>query len=345
MAGTVFLMSEITGIPYIKICIAAAIPALLYYLGCLTQIHLEAVRTGLTGLARHELPSATRVLKEGGQYFIPLAVIVWVLLAGFSPIRAGLWAILATLLVSMVRKGSRMGIAKILTALEGGAKSAILVALGCSLSGMIMAAVIETGLAVKFSDLIIALSAGYFLFALVIAMLACLILGLALSISASYILTVLLIVPAAVSMGVPVIAAHLFVVYYAVLAGVSPPVGSPFFVAASIAGSEPMKTGWTAMRLAVAGFIIPFFFVYQPALLLSGDPIHVVLAIITSVVGVICLGVAVEGWLFRKTNILERVLFFGGGLSLAYPGLTTDVMGVASISLALAWQLIKVRRS
>lgn len=343
MAATLFLMSEITGIPYVKICLSAAVPAFLYYLACIIQIHLEAVKTGISGIAREELPSLRRTLWERGQFLIPLIVVVWVLVAGFTPIRAALWAILFTLLVSFLRSETRMGLFLILKALAQGARSTIIVTQGCALAGIIMGITFQTGLADKFSSSVLAISGHHFLLSLLLAMLACLLLGLALPITASYILTVLLIVPAAIQMGVPVMAAHLFVIYYAVLAVITPPAGAAFFVAAALAGASPMKVGFTAMRLAIAGFIIPFFFVYQPSLLMVGSWKEILIEVSTSIIGIAALAVAVEGWLLRETSILERLLIFIGGCVLIYPGLETDVIGLSLLSLGVALQCVKIR--
>lgn len=338
MAGVLFLMSEITGIPYLSICKAAVIPALLFYTGCFAQIHLEAVKSGLKGLPKEQLPLLGRVLTGGGQFFIPLIVIIWVLLAGYSPIRAALWAMIATILVSMFRKGTRMGVGRILDGLAGGARSSIVVTVGCACGSMIMGIVFQTGLGLKFSSAVITLSGGSFLLALILAMIACLFLGLALSISASYILTYILVVPAVIQMGISPMAAHLFAIYYAVLSVLSPPVGGTFYVAAAIAGAEPMRVGFTAMRLAIAGFIVPFFFVYQPALLMMDTPIRVAMALVTAIIGVVSIAAAVEGCLLKKASLPERVLLFVGGIVLVYPGYLTDITGICLLVVLLALQ-------
>lgn len=343
MGTTIFIMSEITGIPFIRIAMAAFPPAVLYYLALYIQVHMEAVKFGISGLPKEELPRLGQVLRDGWYLALPLVVIVGILSAGYSPIRAAICAIPTTILVSQFRKETRMGIKEIGSALEQGAKSMMIITPTVALAGLIIGGVFISGLGPKLSSSVQGLTGSSPFLALLIGMFSCLILGLPMSGIVSYILTAILIVPALVGMGNELLAAHLFAFYFSVIAALSPPVGAAFFTAAAISRAPPMKTGWHAMLLAIGGFIVPFLFVYRPALVLIGNPIEIASSLTIAGISVSCIALAVSGRILTKLNLIERVLLFSGGMLLIFPGMEYITGGIALTVLTVAWNWRKFR--
>ena len=344
MAGVLFLMSDITGIPYGKIALAAAIPAFLYYISLLSTVYFVAVNTELKEVDKDQIPVLWNVLKEKGLFFLPLVVIVVTLIKGYTPIRAGLLAIATTILVAVIRRDTRKNlISKILSGLEDGAKGACVVAAACACAGIIMGICFQTGLGGRFSSTLFSLSGGSLFTLLIVGTVASLILGTGLDGVTSYILTAILVVPAAVSAGVSIMAAHLFVVYMAMMSYITPPVAIAAYIAGAIAeASSQMKVGFTAMRLGIIGFIVPFFFCYSPELLLIGKPVDIILAVISALIGVISLSAGFEGWLFKKLNIISRIFLITGAVMMISSGLLTDIVGICLITLVCLWQIKEI---
>jgi len=338
MGAAAFIMSEMTGIPYLSIIKAAAIPAILYYLAVGTMVHFEAVKTGLVGLPRNLLPRASDTLRRGWHLLIPLISIVYFLMAGRSPFRSAYYSINIAVIVAIVgaflRKEKPMGVKDILKALENGARSAIGVASACACAGIIVGVVTLTGLGLKFSSIVLSAGAGNLLITLFLTMIASLILGMGLPTTAKYIVLATMAAPALVELGVPVIAAHLFILYFGVVADVTPPVALAAYAGAGIAGGNAMKTGFIALKLALAGFLIPYIFALSPALLLVEvtwlDAVH---NIVTATIGIVALAAAVQGFLITHTRPYERVLLLISALALIYPGLVTDLVGVGSLAI------------
>jgi TRAP transporter 4TM/12TM fusion protein len=314
MGAAAFVMAEFSGVPYLKVCIHAAIPAVLYYLAVGMMVHLEACKLGIQGLPRAELPRLGRTLAFGWHLFLPLIGIVYFLMKGYTPLLAGFYAVLLTIVISMVRKATRMNPRKVYAALEAGALAALPVAAACAAAGIVIGVVNLTGLGLRFSSLIINLSGGSLLVALVLTMFASLILGMGLPTTPAYVIQAALAVPALVNLGVPIIAAHLFCLYFAVISAITPPVAL-----AAYAG---------ATRLGLAAYIIPYMFVYGPALLTIGEPLDVLLAAGTALVGVVGLAAAAEGWLLGRMAVWERLLTLGSALLLIKPGWMTDLAGL-----------------
>jgi len=247
---------------------------------------------------------------------------------GYTPLLAGFYAVLLTIVISMVRKATRMNPRKVYAALEAGALSALPVAAACAAAGIVIGVVNLTGLGLRFSSLIINLSGGSLLVALVLTMVASLILGMGLPTTPAYVIQAALAVPALVNLGVPIIAAHLFCLYFAVISAITPPVALAAYAGASISGGNAMTTGFIATRLGLAAYIIPYMFVYGPALLTIGEPLDVVLAAVTALVGVVGLAAAAEGWLLGRMAVWERLLTLGSALLLIKPGWVTDLAGL-----------------
>jgi TRAP transporter 4TM/12TM fusion protein len=328
MGAAAFVMAEFSGVPYLQVCIHAAIPAVLYYLAVGMMVHLEACKLGIQGLPRAELPRLGGVLWFGWHLFLPLIGIVYFLMRGYTPLLAGFYAVLLTIVISVARKATRMSPRKVYAALEAGALSALPVAAACAAAGIVIGVVNLTGLGLRFSSLIINLSGGSLLVALVLTMFASLILGMGLPTTPAYVIQAALAVPALVNLGVPIIAAHLFCLYFAVISAITPPVALAAYAGASISGGNAMTTGFIATRLGLAAYIIPYMFVYGPALLTIGEPLDVVLAAVTALVGVVGLAAAAEGWLLGRMAAWERLLTLGSALLLIKPGWVTDLAGL-----------------
>jgi len=345
MGSAAFVMAQLTGISYWDICVAATIPAILYYVAVFMMVHLEAVKTGLTGLRGDQLPNLKRTLMRDSYLFLPLVAIVYFLSSGYSPIRAALMGIVATIAVSFVRKETRLTPRKIVNALIDAAKMATYVAAACACAGILLSVVVYTGLGLKLTSIFIMVSGGIIPVLLVLVAIACLILGMGMGTNAVYITVAALMVPTLIRVGIPLLPAHLFAFYFGCVSLFTPPVATATFVAAGIAGSEPMRTGVTAVKLGVAAFIVPFMFIFNQSLMMIGSPLEVASAFITAAVGCCAIAAAVEGYAIRETNILERVLLFFAAILLIHPGLITDLVGLGLLGVVLIRQLPALKSS
>lgn len=338
MGIAAFLMAEVTGIPYKNICIAAIFPALLYYLSCGTQVHLRAIRLDLKGLTKEQLPSLKKTIINGFHFLIPPAALITLLMRGLDPTSTAFYSILVTILVSYRRKDTRMGIHEIIECLIGGAKIGTMVVVACGAAGMVVAGISLTGFGGKVAAGMIAYLGGNLFGAMMITGVVCIILGMGMPVAAAYILTAVLMTPAMIKLGVPLLSAHLFAVYYSVISAITPPVAVAAYAAAGLADANPNEVGWAATRLGLAGFVVPFMFVFEPALLLQGNILTLIWAVITASIGVISLAAGVEGWFFRDSTKIERIFFVIGGLNLVYPGLKTDLIGFACVAAGIVFQ-------
>jgi TRAP transporter 4TM/12TM fusion protein len=336
MGAAAFLMAEFIGMPYIEIAKAAAIPACLYFLGILIEVHFEAKRCNLRGLNRDELPRFLTVLKERGQLFVPLIAIIYVLTEGFTPTYAALTGLGLSVLAGALRKDTRMGFWDIINALEAGARGALGVAIACATAGIIVGVVTLTGLGLKFANGLIDLAGGNMFFTLFFTMIASLILGMGAPTTANYVITSTMAAPALVQLGVPMLAAHMFVFYFGIIADITPPVALAAYAGAGIAKADPFKTGVIASKLAVGAFIVPYIFVYSPAMLLIGTtPLGLVQNLITACGGMLGVGAAMIGFCLAPMNWGERVLFAAAGLMLIDPGTLTDILGILMLGTGL----------
>lgn len=343
MGAAAFVMAEFTGIPYLQICIYAAIPAVLYFFAVGMMVHFEACRAGIKGMPRNELPKFGPVMKNGFHLFLPLFGILFFLLQGYTPLYSGFYAVILTVVVAALRKATRMGPRKIYAALEAGAMAALPVIAACAAAGIIIGVVTLTGLGLRFSSLIMSASGGNLVLALLLTMFASIILGMGLPTTPAYVIQAALAAPALVNMGVPVIAAHMFCFYFAVISAITPPVALAAYAGASLSGGNPMKTGFTAFRLGIAAYIVPYMFVFGPPLLMIGEPLRIVLAVISAMIGVVALAAASGGWLIDRTAIWERVLLGIGAVLLIETGLVTDAIGYGIVGLIAANQYRRTR--
>jgi TRAP transporter 4TM/12TM fusion protein len=338
MGAAAFVIAEYTGISYINICKHALVPALLYYLALFMAIHFEASKTGLLGIPRAERPALSWVIVTKGHLFLPMAVIIFFMLAGYTPMYACIFATVATFLVSLVRAETRMGFKKVFEALELGAKNMLPVAAACACAGIVVGIINLTGLGLKFTSLILVIAGDSLAPALVFTMIAGIILGMGLPTTAAYIVQAALLIPALIKLGVPVIAAHLFVFYFAIISAITPPVAMAVYAAAGISGSNIWKTGLAAMKAGATGFIVPFMFVYGPSLLLIGTTTSIITTIISASIGVVLLSAGLMGWLLKEATLLERAMLVAGAICLIKPGLWTDVIGLGLLAAVVLLQ-------
>lgn len=336
MGVTAFIMADFTGIPYPKIAIAALIPSILYYASIFFQVDLEAGKMGLRGISPNELPSIKGILKQSWLFFIPIGVLVYILFILYlSPGKAALVTCLSILLISFFQERTRFKSSWIIKSLEETGSSLLELSIIVALAGIIIGVINYTGIGFILTMSIVELSGGnIFILLLIIAFIG-LILGMGMPTAAVYVLLAVLLAPALVQLGISVMAAHLFIQYVGMLSMFTPPIAFAAFTAASIAGADPMKTGWTAMRLGILLYIVPFLFVFSPALLFTGSLLEIIFATITALFGCFMLSIALTGYLFNEVTFLKRILMGLSGIGLLIPasgqlikvGFVTDILG------------------
>ena len=344
MGAAAFIIADMLGVTYLDVCKAALIPAVLYFFALIYMVHLEARRRDLRGLDRSELPNLFKTIKEGGHLLLPAVLLVILLVQGYSPMKAGLWALVAVVVISWFKKETRMGPKAILQAMEKGAKGSLEVALACACAGIVIGCVTQSGLGLKFSSLVIQASGGSLILSLVFVMIASLVLGMGLTTSAAYILTIILAGPVLVDLGVAPLAAHMFVFYYACLSCITPPVALAAFAAAGLAGSKPFSTGFESMRLAIIAYIVPFIFVYHPVLIWQGSWWAIALSFISATLGCMAIGSALMGFMNYRLNLLLRLALMAAAFGLIMPGLQSDLMGGALLGLVYVFTSYQARK-
>jgi TRAP transporter 4TM/12TM fusion protein len=345
MGAAAFIMAETLGISYATVVLAGVLPALLYYLAVITQVHLRADRMGLVGMPAAEVPRIKEIMKERGHLLFPLLFFLYMLFfAGVSLSYAAFWTIIVSLVVAQLRATTRLGMRDLLEALESGARLAIGVALACAAVGLIVGIAALTGFGLKLASAIVAVGGEVLFFSLVFTMLAAIMLGVGLPSIPAYIITITVAAPALVELGVEPLTAHFFVFYFGIFANLTPPVALAAFAASGLSGGSPMRTGFIALKLAIAGFIVPYMFVYSDALLLSNaEGFEAAPVAVTAIVGVLMLAVAVEGYLFSSVAWPLRVLLVAGALLMLNPNFMMDVIGVVVAAAVLLWQWRKGR--
>lgn len=340
MGAAAFIMTELLGVSYSKIIIAAIVPAILYYLGIFMSVHFVAKRDGLKGIPKDMLPNAKELMKRMGHLLFPILLILTLLISGFTPEFSAIWGTVSVLVFSCFRKETRMSFKKILTALELGAKSALGVAIACAMVGFIIGTSSLTGLGLSISNNLIELAGGNLLYTMILSMIACLILGMGLPTTANYIVTSTMLAPALVKLGVLPIAAHFFVFYYGLMADLTPPVCLAAFTGAGIAGANPTKTGFTSTQLAIAAFILPYMFVYSPQLLLQNiNILQFIPILISAVIGIIVIAGSTMNYFITNDKYIERIMLFAGGLLMIEPRLITTLIGIALVGAVVILQL------
>ena len=328
MGAAAFVMSEMTGIPYVYILIRAIIPALLYYLCVFLSVHFESIKLGLKGIPKKDLPIIREVLIFGWHLLIPLLVIIFALVGlRWSPMRAATYGIASLLLVSSLRKNTRLTFYHLLLAMEEGAKQIVPIACACACAGIIAGVVSLTGLGLKISSAIVGLAASNLLPALFLSACAAILLGMALPTTPAYIILAVMVAPSLVMIGLKTITAHMFVFYLACFSVITPPVALASYTAAGLAGASQTKTALAATRLGFVGFIIPFMFVYGEGLLGLGTIATIFFAVVTAILGVFSLSFGLSGWLFGRLNMVMRLVLICAAFLLVFQERMTDIIG------------------
>lgn len=349
MGASAFIMAETTGVKYSTIALAALLPALLYYISVIAQVHFRAGRRNLKGLAKDQLPQLKLVMKERGHMFIPIIALIVFLIESVPVGYAATYTILITIAISWLRKETRMGVKEIIEALEDGAKQSLPVMAACAVVGIIIGVVNLTSFGTVMTSYIVTFGAGSLLLTLILTMLASIVLGMGLPSIPAYIITATMAAPALADFNIPLLVSHMFVFYFGIFANITPPVALASFAGAGIAGGDPMKTGWQSLRLALAGFIIPFIFVYNPSMLMidihnaaitaNSFPLpaisEIISVCITSILGVIGLSAAVEGYFKHNINPVFRVILAIGSVLLISPEFISDIIGIVILAVML----------
>ncbi len=346
MGAVGFVMAEFLGLSYTNVMLAAIVPALLYYVGLLLAVHFEAMRLGLSGLSKENIPNAMKVVKEQGHLVIPLVMLIGLMFAGYTPLYAAVFSIFGTIAASWLRKETRMTPRKILDATVEGAKGAISVGVCCVIIGVIIGTVTLTSMGLNMGYLILYLVDNNNIYLTgFLVMIMSTILGMGVPGVAAYVIVQAVAVPVLINAGTLPLTSHLFCLIYACLSNITPPVAISAYVASGIAGSDQTKTGLWAMRLGIIGFIIPFFFLDNPVLLIGVDSdattTATLWAVFTALLGTAGLVAGLEGWFIKRCNLLERVVLIALSPTLLYPGMRTDAVGIAAFAAVAGLQLLR----
>lgn len=346
MGAAALIIAETLGVSFWKVVVAALVPAVLYYLALFIMIDIEAVKKGIKGVSRGKLPKLGAVLRSSWLLLVPVGTLVYGIgVAMMSAQKSAFLAIVAVLVTSFFAKDTRLDHRKILSALKSGAIGMIDCAVACAGAGIIIGVITLSGLGLRLSSIMIELAGGNLAILAVLTMIASLILGMGVPATAAYVLTAVMIAPAMVSLGVQPMAAHLFVFYFSIISMITPPVAVASYAAASIAGSDPMRTGCTPMWLGLNGFIIPFMFLTRPGILLLGSPAQILWSIACTVTAVAVLAIALQGHMFSAGAMrpVERALAFAASLLLIIPGVVTDMVGFGAILALTLYHILGAR--
>ncbi|MBI3507822.1 MAG: TRAP transporter permease [Proteobacteria bacterium] len=340
MGAAAFVMAEYLQTTYFQVTLWALIPSLLYYLACFGAVHFQAKRDGLLGVPKEECPKLGQVLRARGHLFIPVFIVLFGMIAGYSAPLAALAGTLACFPVAMLRKNTREGITwwHVVDALIDGAKNALSVAMACACAGIVIGVIALTGIGIQFTQWVLVLAQNSLLLALLVTALAGIVLGMGMPTTPAYIIMVSLLVPAIMKLGVIQPAAHMFAFYFAILSAITPPVALAVFAAASLAKSDLWASGWAAMKVGAAGFIVPFMFVYDPSLLLIGEWPEIAKACITSSIGIVLLAAGLHGYFVRRATMFERGLLIAAAFCLVYPDPLGDLIGLGIGAVVYAIQ-------
>jgi TRAP transporter 4TM/12TM fusion protein len=343
MGAAAFIIADALGVKYINVLIAALVPALLYFWGVWCCLSLEAHKLGLEGLPKNELPKLKTVLLASGYKAIPLLVIIYILVKGYNPLYAGVWGIITATISSFVKKEERLNLRELVRTLESGTKTALPVAIACTIVGVVIGMMGATGVALKIGDAVLMLTQGNLFLTLLITMVISLLLGMGMPTTASYVMASAVAAPALVLLGTKALDAHLFVFYFAVLSTLTPPVCVGAYTAAGLAGANLNRTAVAAIKLALAGFIIPYIFIYSPDLLLTNVENwgRFIFTFATAVIGVFGLSLVSEGYYRGHLNMLFRFVALCGAVALIYPGVTSDLIGFALLGAVIVYQFVR----
>jgi TRAP transporter 4TM/12TM fusion protein len=344
MGAAAFILAANANVSYAHVTLASLIPAIIYYAGLYWHMHLEADKTGLKGMPSSEKPALLAVLMGGWHLLLPLILLITLFAYGNSPMQSAFLAICATVVVSWVRKDTRMGPRSILDALERGGKDATMILIICAAIGFVIGAFTLTGLGLNISSALISLSGGNFVLLLVLVALACLVLGTGMNTVAAFLLVAIVAVPILRERGVDMLVANMFVFYAALLSHITPPVCLAVFAAASIANTSSWTTAFEGMRMGVIAYLLPFIIVFYPSLLLQGSPLAIALDTMTVLVGIMAISCAVQGWLMGRLRLVERLWASIAGCLLLWPTPHSTATGGAMAAALFVWALVGKRR-
>lgn len=358
MGASAFIMAETTGVPYATIALAALIPAVLYFLAVIMQVHFRAGKENLKGIPKPDLPRVKEVLKERGHLLLPIVFLIVLLYLSYPIGHAAFYTIVATVVVASLRKTTRMSFKDILEALDSGARQSLSVMIACAVVGVIIGVVSLTSFGNVMTSSIASLGAGSLFLTLFFTMIASMILGMGLPSIPAYIITATMAAPALAVFDVPILVAHMFVFYFGIFANITPPVALAAFAGAGISGGDPMRTGFTAMKLSAAGLLIPYLFVYNPAMLMIDTTnvmmnarefelagiTDIALITTTAVIGIIALGASIEGYFKTHMNIISRIILGLGALCMIIPEFYTDIVGVIVVFIMFALNYAKNKK-
>ena len=330
MGAAAFLIADYLAVPYGDVVVGAIVPAVLFYLSLVIYADLTAAKSGLKGLHSQDLPNWKIALLDRGQLLIPIVLLVVLIVNGRSALSSAFWCVILILVLALLKKSTRMKPRAIVDALISGSKDALSIAAACACAGIIVGVVSATGLGVKFSSMLMQLAGNNPILALILTMIAAIIMGMGLPPTAVYIIMAALTVPALTEMGITAFAAHFFVFYFSCVGAITPPVALAAYSSAAVAHTDPMKTGWTAFRMGLVAYIIPFIFAFNPILLLQGGSniMETILALITATCGVIFLTFTSEGYFRGYLHPIVRIIFAVGSLGMMIPGTMTDLIGL-----------------
>lgn len=340
-----FLMADILQIPYSEVMKSALVPALLYYAAILIAVDLKAGKLGLKGMPKASVPILWKVLLKQGYLLLPLVALVVMVIRGVPIIRVGLLTSLLVCVIGLASPKVKFGVKDVFHALSGGARAALNASIACAAAGLVVGVMSMTGLGLTVESLIMKIGGASLILSLLVAAVICVLLGMDLPITATYITVAALLGPGLIRLGIPGISAHLFLYILAATAGMTPPIAITAFAAAGVSGADPMKIALNAIRLGWVAYIIPFMFVFAPSLLLIGSPGRITVAIITALMGIYAVTGGITGYLAGHLRPFERVAFVVGGILVVYPALFSDYTGIGIIVLTLAYRFFnKIRK-
>ena len=340
MGAAAFLMAEYSSYQYSSIALRAILPAVLYFMGIFLMVHLEAKKLGLRGIPKDQIPNFWKLMLRNGYLLIPLVALV-ALISKITITYAAVIATIIAIVISMFRKDTRITFTKFVDALENGAKNVLTVGVACAIAGIVACVITTTGIGSKLITLIVGASGGMPIIALFLTMITCIVLGMGVPTTANYVIMATTCAPILIQMDIAPLAAHMFVFYFGIVADITPPVALAAYAGAAIAKADPMKTGVTATKLAIAAFIIPYVFALSPAMLfIDTEWYEVVQIVVTSIIGMYGVAMGLEGFCVKHINILFRILSVLAGLLLIYPGLITDIIGIVVIGGIVLFQYL-----
>ncbi len=346
MGVVAFIMATFLNVTYARVCIAAIIPAILYYLALYIQVDRYAAKKGYGRLPLEEIPSLTRVVREGWPFILPIAVLIYTLFVmGLEAEACGLYAAGAVLLASVFKKASRLSPRKFADALESSGQGILEISVVCGIAGFIIGVIMFTGLGFSLTQVLTALCGGHLFLLLAAAAIMCILLGMGMPIVTVYIIVAIIVAPVLTGMGVPPMAAHMFVFYWGMLSFLTPPVMLSVYAASTLARSNSWKTAWVGMRLGIAAYLVPFAFIYNTALLAEGSPLQIAIAAMAAILGVGMVAIGLEGYLLRNLWWVQRTLLVIGGVALLAPSGTAKFAGLGLAVLVLCWEWIRTGRS